>query len=153
MIEPLEDLLAHAKSIEVKRAARKALLALGLTDREIDCRKPIKSILLLEPNAFFRNRLVPALESAGQTMDVAATRQEAQAILSEKRVDLLISESHDVAGALWMWLEAQWRQRKFRYLLLSTANHDLGSLGEKPWVIGRLYKPYPLDDLIKAIEE
>jgi hypothetical protein len=86
-------------------------------------------------------------------VEVAATRLEAQAILDGKRVDLLISESHDGMGALWLWLEAQWRHRKWRYLLLSTSNHDLGTLGEKPWVIGRLYKPYPLDDLVKALAD
>jgi len=152
MIEPLEDLLAHASSPNIKGSARKALMALGLTEREIQCRKPIKSILLLEPNAFFRNRLVPVLEGHDRSIDVAATREEAQAILDTIRVDLLISESHDAAGELWPWLEVNWKSRRCRYVLVSASNHDPGPLTGKPWIIGRLYKPYPLDELTRVIE-
>jgi hypothetical protein len=153
LIEPLEDLFAHADSSSIKGAARKALLALGLTPQEIELRKPIKSILLLEPNAFFRNRLVPHLTGHDRTIDVAATREEAQTLLDEKRVDLLISESQDPGGDLWEWIEQAWRHRRCRYALLSTSNHDPGPLTGKPWVIGRLFKPYPVEALIRIIKD
>jgi len=153
MIEPLEDLHAHTCSPEVKAAARKALRVLGLSEQEILCRKQIRSILVLEPNAFFRHRLVSILEGSERSVEVAAGRQEAEIILAEKRVDLLISESHDGLGDLWLWFTAQWQQRRLRYLLLSTSSHEPGSLAECPWVIGTLYKPYPSDDLVKAIED
>jgi hypothetical protein len=153
MIEPLEDLFAHAELPGLKAPARKALLALGLSEREIDGRKPIKSVLLFEPNAFFRNRMIPALEGLGLRIEGAATRQEAQTALANHRVDLLISESHDAVGDLWLWLAAKWEHRRCRYLLLSTSNHDPSPLVGKPWVIGRLYKPYPVQDLVKAIED
>jgi hypothetical protein len=64
-----------------------------------------------------------------------------------------VSESHDDLGSLWPWLEAKWAHRRCRYLLLSTASHDPGPLSGRPWVIGRLHKPYPLEELARAIQD
>jgi hypothetical protein len=152
MVEILEDLYAHARTLQIGRVARRALQALGLSEEEIDGRKPIRTILLLEPNAFFRNRLMPVLEGTGRSIRSVATRKEAEAALSENSVDLLISESLDGEGDLRLWFEELWQQRRWHYMLLSTANHDLGSLAQNPWVIGKLYKPYVPEDLVRIIE-
>ena len=152
LVEPLRDLFGRTAIPSLKAATRKALLALGLAENEIERRGPIKGILLLDPNAFFRKRLVTALEGQGRTIASAANRPEAEALLEKGPVDLLVTELQDEGGDLGAWLEAGWSQRRFRYVLLSTANHDLGGLGEKPWVIGRLYKPYPVEELLKAVE-
>lgn len=148
----LEDLLLHGDSAGIRALARKTLLSLGLTEAEIDRRKPIRSVLLLEPSAFFRQRLAATLEATERCV-AAAHRAEAEAILADGRVDLIISESHDGDGELWDWLEAAWKRRAFRYLLLSTSDHDPGPLTGKPWLIGRLLKPYPPERLAKLIGE
>jgi len=152
MIEPLDDLLAHGRSPEVRGAARKALVALGVSPQQLDGRKPIQSILLLEPNTFFRNRMIAALKGSQRSLEVAATREEAEGILAQHRVDLLISEGQDGVGELWAWLEGQWDARHCHYVLISTSIHDSGPLADKPWVIGRLYKPYPLEELVRSLE-
>ncbi len=152
LVEPLRDLHAHAPGPEIRAGARGALLALGLAENEIERRGPIAQILLFEPNAFYRKRLMSAMEGRGPKVAAAATRVEAEAALAAGTVDLLITESHDEAGDLGPWIESGWEQRRYRYTLVSTSNHDLGTLAGKPWVIGRLYKPYPMDELLKALE-
>lgn len=151
-IPMLEDLYEHGASPGVRGFARKALLSLGLSEAEIISRKPIQSILLLEPNAFFRQRILKALEGQDRNLQSCGTRQEAQALLAERSVDLLITETHDPMGHLWLWLESKWEHRQCRYVLLSCSSHDLGPLAEKPWVIGRLYKPYPMEELLQVLE-
>lgn len=146
----LEDLLMHGDSAGIRALARKTLLSLGLTEAEIDRRKPIRSVLLLEPSAFFRQRLASILEATERGV-AAAHRAEAEAILADASVDLVISESHDGDGELWDWLEAAWKRRAFRYLLLSTSDHDPGPLTGRPWLIGRLLKPYPPERLAKLL--
>lgn len=153
MVAPLEDLHLHGSSGGIRALARKTLLDLGLSEAEIDRRKPIRNILLLEPNAFFRQRLVAILAVEGRTVVAAASRQEAETILAQGPVDLVISESHDGAGELWLWMEAAWKRRAFRYLLLSTSDHDPGPLTGRSWLIGRLLKPYPPDRLAKVIAD
>ena len=153
MVTPLRDVYAHAPTQPIKEAARKALLALGIPERDIDRRGPIKKILVLEPNAFFRKRLASALEAKGRTIAVVSDRNEAGIALGKGPVDLILSESQDPQGDLGPWLELQWEQRRCAWVLLSSASHDLGTLAGKPWVIGRLYKPYPLSELAQAIEE
>lgn len=152
LIEPLREVYAHGASPGRRAFARKALLVLGLTDKEVDRRLPIKRILLLEPNAFFLKRMQSALEHSERTVVLAHGRKEAEAALLACAVDLVISESQDAEGDLVGWLERMWTQRRCRYVLASTANHDLPGLADKPWVIGRLYKPYPIEDLQQAIE-
>lgn len=153
MIDPLEDLYAHTQRPGLKASARKALLALGLTEADIQRRKPIRTILLFEPNAFFRGRLLSAMAGCGRTVSAAATRQEAEAIMAEHSVDLLISEIHDDHGDLWPWLEGNWQQRRCRYLLLATAQRDRRPLAGLPWLIGVLYKPFPLGELLRVIAD
>lgn len=153
MVASLEDLHVHGGSAGIRALARKTLLDLGLSEAEIDRRKPIRSILLLEPSAFFRQRLTPTLESETRTVAAAAGRQEAEAILAGGFIDLVISESHDGAGELWAWLETAWKRRAFRYLLLSTSDHEPGPLTGRSWLIGRLLKPYPPDRLVKVIAD
>jgi CheY-like chemotaxis protein len=152
LIEPLRDLYTHASNPELKTAAQKALLALGLAENDLERRSPVKSILLLEPNAFFRKRLASAMESKTRTIALAANRQEAEAVLSATPVDLLITEMQDEGGDMGPWIQKAWDQRHCRYVLLSASNHNPGFLAEKPWVIGRLYKPYPLDEVLRALE-
>ncbi|MDP2876428.1 MAG: hypothetical protein Q8O00_09615, partial [Holophaga sp.] len=147
MAAPLRDLYTHAATQPIKEAARKAMLAIGIPEREIDRQGPIKKILVLEPNAFFRKRLVSALEAKGRTIVVTSDRSEAENALSANPVDLLLSESRDASGDLGPWIEQQWEQRRCSCVLLSSASHDLGTLSAKPWIIGRLYKPYPLSEL------
>ena len=153
MVAPLEDLHVHGSSAGIRALARRTLIDLGLSETEIDRRKPIRSILLLEPSAFFRQRLTPTLESDIRTVAAAAGRQEAEAVLAGGFIDLIISESHDGAGELWAWLEAAWKRRAFRYLLLSTSDHEPGPLTGRSWLIGRLLKPYPPDRLAKVIAD
>ena len=150
--ETLRDVFAYASDATLQGAARKALLALGVAEHEIERRAPIHTMLLLEPNAFFRKRMVTVLEGAGRRLTAVATRQEAEALLADDPVDLLITESQDECGELGPWVESEWGQRRIRYVLMSTASHYLGSLKGKPWVIGQLYKPYPLDELVKALD-
>jgi hypothetical protein len=152
LIEPLRELFSRSAGAGRKSAARKALLALGLTDKEIDRRLPIKLILLLEPNAFFRKRALSVLEGPDRTIVQADSRRSAEALLEGNPVDLLIAESHDAEGELADWLEATWTRRACRYVLLSTSSHDIKALADKPWIIGRLFKPYPIEELQKVLE-
>ncbi len=152
MIEPLRDLHAHTALPELKSSTRNALVALGLSDKEIQRRAPIRTILLLEPNAFFRKRLASVLEGQGRTLVATSSQQEAEAAITASPVDLLLTESHDLTGDLSTWILRKWEMRRCRYVLLSTSSHDLGTLMDQPWVIGRLYKPYPIEELVKAIE-
>lgn len=152
LIDPVRDLYAHATNPELKAAARKALLDLGLTEKDLDRRGPIKSILVLEPNAFFRKRLATALDAKDRTIALAADRQEAEAVFATTQVDLLVTEIQDPGGDMGPWIQMAWDQRHCRYVLLSSSNHNPGFLAERPWVIGRLYKPYPLEEILRAIE-
>ena len=149
LVEPLKEQFHRAAGLGLRSAAREALLALGLDDREISRRAPIHSILLLDPSAFFRKRLLAAL---GGRWDVreAGSRTEAAPLLSERPADLLISEQADATGDLRPWLKMQCETRRCRQVLLSTAARDT-SPGE-PWLLGVLYKPYPPDQLLKALE-
>ncbi len=152
LVEPLRELYQQSTSLGIRSALRQALVRLGLTEQEIERRSPIRRILVLEPNAFFRKRLTTTLEGSGRTVATAADRWEAEGILVAGPVDLLISEHKDPDGLLIPWLTRGWETRRFRYVLISTAEHDLGNLTEQPWIIGRLYKPYPMEELVKVVE-
>jgi hypothetical protein len=149
LTEPLKELFNRATGLGLRSAAKEALLALGLTEADISRRAPIRTILLLEPSAFFRKRL---LASLGQGWDVreAGSRTEAAPLLTERPVDLLISEQSDGMGDLRPWLKMQSETRRCRQVLLSTAARDAGP-GE-PWLMGVLYKPYAPEALLKALE-
>lgn len=149
LVEPLKELFTHATGLGLRSAAKEALLALGLAEADIGRRAPIRSILVLDPSAFFRKRLLTALAGAWEVRE-AGSRGEAAALLAEHPVDLLLSELADSAGDLRAWLKAQCDSRHCRQVLLSTAIRDIQP-GEN-WLLGVLYKPYPPEQLLKALE-
>ncbi|MBP7617174.1 MAG: hypothetical protein KA743_01585 [Geothrix sp.] len=149
LVEPLKDIFKGAAGLGLRSAAKEALLALGLDEAAIHRRAPIATILLLEPSAFFRKRLTAALGSKWEVRE-AGSRTEAAPLLTERPVDLLISEQADAMGDLRPWLKMQVETRRCRQVLLSTAARDT-SPGE-PWLMGTLYKPYAPEALLKALE-
>ena len=60
--------------------------------------------------------------------------------------------AQDADGDLAGWMETQWQQNRCRHALVSTSSRDIGDLARTPWVIGILFKPYPLDQVIRALE-
>jgi len=149
LVEPLKDIFKGAAGLGLRSAAKEALLALGLDEAAINRRAPIATILLLEPSAFFRKRLTAALGSKWEVRE-AGSRTEAAPLLTERPVDLLISEQADAMGDLRPWLKMQVETRRCRQVLLSTAARDT-SPGE-PWLMGTLYKPYAPEALLKTLE-
>jgi hypothetical protein len=149
LVEPLKEIFNRATGLGLRSAAKEALLSLGLDEADIARRAPIHTILLLEPSAFFRKRLLGVL-GQGWAVREAASRTEAASLLSEHPVDLLISEQTDGMGDLRPWLKMQFETRRCRQILLSTAARDTNP-GE-PWLMGALYKPYAPEALLKALE-
>ena len=149
LVDSLKELFAQATGLGLRSAAKEALLSLGLDEADISRRPPIQTILVLEPSAFFRKRLLTTL---GQAWDIreAGSRGDAEPMLAERPVDLLISEQTDSLGDLIPWLKLQCETRRCRQVLLSTAARDT-SPGE-PWLLGVLYKPYAPEQLLKALE-
>ncbi|NTV73092.1 MAG: HEAT repeat domain-containing protein [Holophaga sp.] len=152
LVEPIREIYLGASGLGLKSAARAALLALGLTESDLNRRPPVRSVLLLEPSAFFRKRLAMALASGEREVMEAGSREEADAILASRTVDLVITESKDAQGDLAPWLEELKDRERFRYVLLSTANRDIAPLRLNPWVIGALFKPYPTEHVLQALE-
>lgn len=149
LVEPLKEVFNRATGLGLRSAAKEGLLALGLEEADISRRAPIRTILLLEPSAFFRKRLVTALGDRWEVRE-AGSRTEAAPMLTEQPVDLLISEQADPMGDLRPWLKMQVETRRCRQILLSTAARDTAP-GE-PWLMGVLYKPYAPEALLKALE-
>jgi len=153
LVEPVRNIFLRASGLGLKSAARKSLLNLGLTEAEVNQKPPVQSILVLEPSAFFRKRLASTLAASGRwQIQEAGTRGEAEALLASAPVDLLISETQDADGDLSAWLEQQWNQGRCRAVLFSASSRDLGPLAEAPWVDGTLFKPYPMEQLLRTIE-
>jgi HEAT repeat protein len=151
--DPIRDVYQRATGLGLKSAARGALLSLGLSEAELNRRPPIQSILVLEPSAFFRKRMLNSLVATGLwKVSEASCRGEAEAILAANPQDLLLAESQDGQGDLAEWLDEGWHQRRFRHVILSTANRDLGSKADAPWLLGTLFKPYPAEQLLRALE-
>ncbi|MDP2875526.1 MAG: HEAT repeat domain-containing protein, partial [Holophaga sp.] len=126
LTEPIRAIFTRATGVGLKSSARKALLNLGLSEAEINRKPPIKSILVLEPSAFFRKRLVSSLSNLGRwQIQEAGNRTEAKAILDLGPVDLLISESQDPDGDLGAWLQAQADQGHYRSVFFSVSSRDL----------------------------
>jgi len=149
LVEPLKAQFAKATGLGLRSAAKEALMALGLSEADISRRAPIRSILILDPSAFFRKRLLASLGEGRQVRE-AASRTEAASLLSEGSVDLLVSEVADALGDLRPWLRMQCETRRCRQVLLSTATRDLPL--DEPWLLGTLYKPYTPEQLLKALE-
>jgi HEAT repeat protein len=153
LVEPVRAIYLRATGLGLKSAARKSLLDLGLTEVELNRKPPVRSILVLEPSAFFRKRLTATLEAKGRwKLLEAGNRQEAQSLLETSPVDLVISETQDGEGELGPWLESQWNQERCRAVLFSASSRDLGLPADTTWVEGTLFKPYPMEQLLRAIE-
>ncbi len=152
LVEPIREIYLGASGLGLKSAARSALLALGLSESDLNRRPPVRSILLLEPSAFFRKRLAHALADGIREVMEAGNREEASAVLAARTVDLVITESKDAQGDLAPWLEELKGRERFRYALLSTANRDIAQLRGNAWVIGALFKPYPTEHVVQALE-
>lgn len=150
---PIRDIYQRATGLGLKSAARSALLSLGLSEADLNRKPPVHSILVLEPSGFFRKRIMNALGATGLwTLSEASNRQEADKQLELAPVDLVLTESQDGEGDLGAWLEERWGQRRFRQALFSTSNRDLGELAEATWVLGTLFKPYPPEQLLRALD-
>ena len=153
LLEPIHEVYRRATGLGLKSAARAALLALGLEEQDLNRRAPIRSILLLEPSGFFRKRMANALAAQGcWELEEAGSRQEAEAVLGRRAVDLVLTESKDAEGDLAPWLEGLWTQHRCRHVMVSTSNRDIGNLAQAAWVIGVLFKPYPLEQVIQALD-
>lgn len=153
LVEPIRDVYLRASGLGLKSAAREALRLLGLSESEVNRRPPVRSILVLEPSAFFRRRVVSALGANG-TWEVreAGSRGEAEALLGQSPADLIISERQDAEGDLAPWLEIQHGRGRIRGLVLSTATRDLGGLEGLPWLLATCFKPYPMEQLLQGLE-
>jgi hypothetical protein len=153
LVEPIREVYQRATGLGLKSAARIALLALGLEEADLNRRAPVRSILVLEPSGFFRKRLAGQLASQGRwELEEAGNRAEAEAILASRQVDLVLTETKDPEGDLAPWLIRQKGDNRFRYAIVSTANRDLGELAEAPWVVATLFKPYPMEQVLQALE-
>lgn len=153
LLEPVRSIYLKASGLGLKSAARKSLLQLGLSDAEVDRKPPVQSILILEPSAFFRKRLASSLATSGRwRIQEAGSRTEAESLLGTAPVDLIVSETQDTSGDLSLWLEQRWNLGHCRAVLFSSSSRDLGPLSEAPWVEGTLFKPYPMEQLLRAIE-
>lgn len=153
LLEPIRDIYLRATGLGLKSAARAALLRLGLPEAELNRRPPVRSLLVLEPSAFFRKRLMGSLTGqGGWTLAEAGSRVEAAAVLARGTVDMILTEVQDPEGPLADWLQERWGEGAFRFALLSTANRDLDHLLERPWVAGALFKPFPLEQLLHALQ-
>jgi hypothetical protein len=151
LIEPIRSVFQQATGLGLRSAAKDALSRLGLSEADMNRRPPIASILLLEPSGFFRKKVKAALEGHW-TVREAGQRSEADTLLSEQPVDLIISELQDGEGDLKDWLTARWEQGKTRQVLLATATRDSGGLSEQPWVLGVVHKPFSPESLLSALE-
>jgi hypothetical protein len=152
LVAPIRKVYQRATGLGLKSAARIALLTLGLEEGDLDRRPPIHAILVLEPSGFFRKRLMGFLAAQNLwELEEAANRQEAEAVLARRPVDLLLTESQDAEGELGPWLERQWAGNRCQLALVSTANRDVGELVRAPWVLGTLYKPYALDQVLQTL--
>lgn len=152
LVEPIRDVYLRASGLGLKSAAKLSLLRLGLPEAELNRRPPIRSILVIEPSAFFRKRLVASLAGQGAwELEEAGGRAEAMQVLMRRSVDLLLTEVQDSEGPLGSWLQEQWGEGRFRFALLATSHRDLEDLGQLPWVTGTLFKPFPNEQLLHAL--
>ena len=153
LVEPIREIYQRATGLGLKSAARTALLTMGLEEEDLNRRAPVRSILVLEPSGFFRKRLTSSLAALGRwELAEAGSRLEAEAVLARRPVDLVLTESKDAEGDLAPWLERQWTQHLYRYAIVSTSSRDIGDLAQAAWVVGILFKPYPLEQVVQALE-
>ena len=151
LIEPIREQYLQAQGLGLRSAAKGALLALGVEEVDLTRRPKVRTILLLEPSAFFRKRLLGALHDRWETRE-AGTRTEAEALLADQPADLLISEQMEGGADLRPWLQAQCEGRRARWVLLATAARDPAPEGSEGWLLGILHKPFTPEQLLKALE-
>ena len=150
LVEVIREHYTQSHGLGLRSAAKEALLALGLSEADLSRRPQIRSILVLDPSAFFRKRLLTALQGPWEVRE-AGTRAEAEAQLADHPVDLLLSEQVDGEGDLRAWLKAQCEDRRSRWVLLSTAIRDSAPEDSEGWLLGTLHKPYTPEQLLKAL--
>jgi CheY-like chemotaxis protein len=151
LIEPIRDLYQRASGLGLRSAAKESLARLGLSEADMNRRPPVTSILLLEPSGFFRKKVKGVLEAHWRVVE-AANRAEAETILAQAPVDLILSELHDGEGDLRAWLTGKWEAGRTRLVLLATATRDLGELADQPWLLGAVFKPFQPESLLSALE-
>ncbi|MDR0499185.1 MAG: hypothetical protein LBH03_05570 [Holophagales bacterium] len=151
LIEPIRVIYNRSTGVGLKNAARNALIKLGFTEADINRRDPISTILVLDPSAFFRKRMVEALKENWDVRDVG-TKEEAEKMLTETKADLLLSEYIELEGGLLSWLQSMWEKHMFKYLYICTSRHDLAELGEPSWLIGVMHKPFAMEKLIENLK-
>lgn len=108
-------------------------------------------LLILEPNAFFRRKLIASLQGRPVRIREAQDRFEAEALLDAEPADALVSESADAAGPLYDWIMAQWQAWKIDRVLLSTSIREPREVREAPWFHGSMTKPYRSELLIDRL--
>lgn len=146
----LIDLLGRSgPRSSLRRVCLACLKGAGYPEERLSETPAPRDILVLEPSAFFRKRLAGALHVTN--VREAQDREEAEALLLESPTEVLISESSDRSGDLQAWFAAQWRDRRLRQVLLSVSSRSLPRMENKPWVMGVLFKPYPMDDLLTLL--
>lgn len=147
--QPLWELLHRAGSAsDLHEAAQQALSRLGLPQSRLRHAPPMRELLLLEPSAFFRNRMLSVLQDGPWQLRVAADRGEAERHMQEAPPDLLVSELADEAGSLHHWFLRHWERRAFRKVFLSTSDRQATAHRRAPWCAGILLKPYPPEKLL-----
>jgi hypothetical protein len=76
---------------------------------------------------------------------------EAEQMLASSSADLVVTEREEGGADLVAWLQDQWQHERFRYAIISTSRRDPLDV-DAPWIIGTLYKPYPMEQLLQALE-
>jgi len=151
-LEPLLDLLQRcAPASTLHGLCVDSLRRMGCPESRLADRKPLRDILLLDPSAFFRKRLLGALP--GRRVREAQDRVEAEVLLRASPGDLLIAESSDSAGDLRYWFASLWRERLVRRVVLSTTARSAPPFAEAPWLAGALFKPYAMEELSALLPE
>jgi hypothetical protein len=118
---------------------------------EGEAASPLRELLVLEPNTFFRRRLLAVLQDRPLRIREARDRFEAEALLEETPADVLVSESADDAGPLYDWLMAQWQGWNVQRILLSTTQREPREVREAPWFHGSITKPYRSEMLLARL--
>ena len=150
--EPLEDLLLRcAPHSRLHAACAGALNLLGEGTAQLPAAPGRQDVLVLDPSAFFRKRILGALQ--GHRVREARDRAEAEAMLQEAPADLLISESADASGDLQEWFVGLWQARRIRQIILSTNSREALEPEERPWLLATLFKPFPMEDLLALVPE
>lgn len=152
VVDPIRAIYQRATGLGLRSASQKALQRLGLSPEAMDRRRPVRSILVLEPSAFFRRRLTTLLaQEAGWTVREAGTRLEAEAALGAEGVDALVTEHQDSEGNLHDWVDSCWQKGRCDRVVLSTADRAAREAWQGPMLAGSLFKPYPPELLVDML--